>query len=164
MENGRRKDEETHLVEIDEIELFASHSMEHATLVVEENDLEGLKLLCKLARSNVGIDVEDLTSVGLGKTSENRKGAGTNSCLDGTLVDLGDFADEAVLVLVKVVGGEDARGDRTGTGAKLFKGSDKLEVLVEEDTASNLESLGIWEGAETCSGHEREGKGVKTYR
>lgn len=117
--------------------------MEETALVVEEDDLQGLKLLRELTGSDVRVDVQDLASVGLGQASQNREGAGADGGFDGTLVDLGDLADEAVLVLVEVVGGEDARSDGAGAGAELLEGCDELEVLVEENAAGDLECLGI---------------------
>ena len=115
--------------------------MEHTALVVEENDLQGLELLGELACSDVGIDVEDLSSVGFCKAGENGEGAGADSGFDGTLVDLCDLSDETVLVLVEVVCGEDTRGDGASAGAELFEGADEFEVLLEEDTTCDAEGF-----------------------
>ena len=131
------------LVQIYDIELLASDTVEHAALIVEEDDLEGLELLCELAGRDVGVDIEDLASVGLGQAGEDGERAGANGGFDGTLVDLCDFSDEAVLVLVEVVGGEYSGGDRTGAGAKFFKSTDKLQVFFQENASCNLQSLGI---------------------
>ena len=133
-----------YLIQVDDIELFASDSVEHATLVVEEDNLERLDLLGKLACSNVGIDVENLTGIGLGETGENRKGASADGSLDGTLVDLCDLSDETVLVLVEIVGGEDTGSNGTSARAELLEGGDEFEVFVEEHAPSNLERLGVW--------------------
>ena len=112
-------------------------------LSVEEDDLEGLELLCELAGRDVGVDVEDLASVGLGQAGEDGERAGANGGFDGTLVDFCDFADEAVLVLVEVIGGEDTRSDRASTSPELFESGDELEVLVKEHAPSDLKSLGV---------------------
>ena len=132
--------------------------MEHAALIVEEDDFEGLELLCELTGRDVGVDIEDLASVGLGQAGEDGERAGANGGFDGTLVDLCDLADEAVLVLLEVVGGEYSGGDRTGASAKLFESGDELEVLVKEDAASNLKSLCICRGVLRKSREVGEGK------
>ena len=117
--------------------------MEHTALIVEENDLHWLEFFCKLSGSNVCVDVQDLAGVGFCETGEDREGAGTDGGLDRTLVDFCDLSDETVLVLVKLVGGEDTGGDRPGTGAKFLEGGNEFEVFVKEDAASNLKGLGI---------------------
>lgn len=131
----------TNLVQVYRIELLAGDTMEHTTLIVEENDLHWLEFFCKLSGSNVCVDVQDLAGVGFCETGEDREGAGTDGGLDRTLVDFGDLSDETVLVLVEVVGSEDARGDGTGTGAKFLEGGHEFEVLIEEDAASDLKGL-----------------------
>ena len=98
----------THLVQVDHVELLAGDTVEETALLVDENDLERLELLCELSGGNVGIDVQDLTVCALRERGENGQRASTNGSLDGPLVDARDLADEAVLGAVEVVGGEDA--------------------------------------------------------
>ena len=134
-------DQQAHLVQVDYVELLAGDTMEQPTLIVQEDNLQGLKFLGELTGSNVSVDVENLARVGFGQTGEDGERTGPDGSLDGTFVDLGDFAYETVLVLVEVVGSEDARGDGTGTGAKFLEGGYELEVLVKENAAGDLESL-----------------------
>ena len=156
--HGWGSDQQAHLVQVYYVELLAGDTMEQPTLIVQEDDLQGLKFLGELTGSNVSVDVENLARVGFGETGEDGEGTGPNGSLDGTFVDLCDFAYQTVLVLVEVVGGEHAGGDRTGASAKLFEGGDELEVLVEEDAASNLESLRICRGIIRMSREVREGR------
>lgn len=96
------------LVQVYHVELLAGDTVEHASLVVEEDDLHGLELLRELSGSDVRVDIEDLAGVGFRQTGEDRECASADGGFDGTLVDLRDLTNEAILVLVEVVGGEDA--------------------------------------------------------
>ena len=131
------------LVQIYDIELLASDTVEHTALVIEEDDLQRLKLFCQLTSGDVRIDVEDLARIGFGETGEDGQSTCTDRGFYGALVDFGDFAYKAILVLIKVVCGKDTGGDRTGASAQLFKRSDELEVLVKEDATSDLKSFRV---------------------
>lgn len=102
-----------------------------------------LENLSKLSRSNVRIDIKDLTLGVLGKTSQNGKTASADGSLDRRLVDAGDFTHKTVLVLVEVLGGKDAGGDGTSAGAETFESGGKLEILLQKDTTGNVKSLGV---------------------
>lgn len=117
--------------------------MEQATLLVQEHNLHRLQLLGQLSCSNVGVDVENLAFVALSQAGQDGEGTGADRGFDGALVDLGNLPDQTVLVLVEVVGREDARGDGAGTGTQLLEGSDQFEVLFHEDSASDLEGFGV---------------------
>lgn len=56
----------TDLVQVDDIELLASNTMEQAAFVIEEDDFHRLEFLCKLSSGNISVDVENLTGFGLG--------------------------------------------------------------------------------------------------
>jgi hypothetical protein len=140
-----REERGTYLVQVDDVEFFTSNTMEETTLLVQEYNLHRLQLLGQLSRSNIGVDVEDLALVALSQAGQDGESAGTDGGFNGTLVDLRDLSNQTVLVLIEVVGGEDARGDGSGTGAELLEGSDELEVLFHEDSASDLEGFGVWQ-------------------
>ena len=129
------------LIQIDRRQLVSSDTMEQATLFVQEHNLEGFQFLGEFARSDIGIDVEDLSALAFGQTGEDGQGTGADGRFDGTFVDLGDLSDESVFVLVEVVGGEDSRGDGASAGAELFEGADEFEVLLEEDTTCDAEGF-----------------------
>ena len=118
--------------------------MEETAFVVDVDDLERLEFLCDFTSGNVGVDVEDLAVGSLGKRGEDGYGTGADGGLDGTFVDASDLADETVLVLVEEVGGEDARGNRTGACTELLERTDEAKVLVEEYAASDLQRLCVW--------------------
>ena len=115
--------------------------MEQATLLIQKHNLHGFQLLRQLTRSDIRIDIQDLAVCTLRQTRQDGQGTSSDGRLDGPFVDLGDLADKTVLVLVEVVGGEDARGDGACTGPELFECCDELEVLFEEDAAGDLEGL-----------------------
>lgn len=107
--------------------------MEEAALLVDVKDLHRLEHLSELGGGDVSVDVEKLAVLGLGERGEDGKRAGLDRCLDGRLVDSGDASDVGVLLPVEVFGGKDAVRDGTRAGTKGLKGSDELEVLLEED-------------------------------
>jgi hypothetical protein len=107
--------------------------VEEAALLVDVEHLHRLEHLGELAGGNVGIDVEQLAVFGLGERGQDRERAGPDRSLDRRLVDADNLADEAVLVLVEVLGREDARRDGPSPGAELLESGDELEVLLEED-------------------------------
>lgn len=131
------------LVEVDSRELLASDTVEETTLLVEVDNLHGLKDLGELTGGDVGVDVEHLTVGGLGERGEDGETAGADGSLNGSLVNTLDLTDKAVLVLVKVVGVEDTGGDGARTSAETLEGRGELEVLLEEDLTSDLEGLGV---------------------
>lgn len=108
------------------------------TLFIQKDDLEGLELLSKLTRRDVGIDIEYLPISALRQTGENRQRAGTDGCLDRTFVNARNFADETILLSVEVVCGEDTRSDGSGPRAELLQCGNDFQVLIQKYTASNL--------------------------
>lgn len=137
-----------HLIQVDDIELLAGDTVEHSAFIVQEDDLQGLELLGQLTGSDIGVDVQDLACVGFGQAGEDGEGTGPDGSLNGTLVDLCDLANETVLVLVEIIGGEDSGGDGACASAKLFKSGDELKVLVKENAAGNLQSLRVWDACD----------------
>lgn len=117
--------------------------MEKTTLFVDVHNLQRLDLLGKLTRSNVGIYVQQLAVGALGQAGEDRECASADGSLDWPLIDASDFAHETVLVAIKVVGGEDARGDGARTRTEFLQGSNEAEVFLLEDASSDLESFGV---------------------
>lgn len=127
--------------------------MEETTLLVEIDDLHRLReksasflLVLKvwmktclensgeLTGGNVGVDVQDLTLGVLSQTGQDGQASCLNGSLDGSLVDTGNLADETILGLVEVVGGENTGRDGSSTGTETLKGSGELEVLLEENS------------------------------
>ena len=126
------------LVQVDDIELLTGDTMEQAAFLVEENDLHRLELFGELSSGNVSVDIEDLTSLGFGQAGKDRQSTSTDRLLQRTLVNPADLSYEAVLLLVQVVCGENARGDRPSTCSELLEGTNELQVFLEEDAASNV--------------------------
>ena len=112
--------------------------MKEPALFIQKDDLEGLEFLSKLTRCDVGVDVEYLPIGALGQTGKNRQGAGADGRLDRTFINSRDFANEAILVTVEVVCGEDARSDGPGPRAELLQCGNDFQVLIQKYTASNL--------------------------
>lgn len=132
-----------YLVQVDDVQLLAGNAMEQTTFLVQEDNFKGLKLLGQLASGNVGVDVQDLSGVRLGQTSEDGQRACTNSSFKRALVDASDLADEAVHVLIEIVRREHAGRDGACAGAELLEGIDEAKVLLEEDATGDLESFGV---------------------
>ena len=137
------------LVKVDDIELLAGDTVEHATFFVDENDLHRFKFLGELSSGDVGVDIEDLTGLGLGQAGKDRYSASTDRLLERALVNPADLSYKTVLLLVQVVCGEDARGDRPSTCSKLLEGPNELQVFLEEDAAGNVQGLCIYPGRES---------------
>lgn len=131
------------LVEVDSRELLAGDTVEETTLLVEVDNLHGLKDLGELTGGDVGVDVEHLSVGGLSERGEDRETAGADSGFDRGLVNTLDLTNKTVLVLVKVVSVEDTGGDGARASAEALEGGGELEVLLEEDLASDLEGLGV---------------------
>lgn len=108
--------------------------MEETALLVDVEHLEGLEHLGELTGGNVGIDIEQLAVLGLGERSQDGQRARSDGGLNRVLVDARNLADEAVLVLVEVVGREDAGGDGSSSSAELLESGDELEILLEENS------------------------------
>lgn len=88
----------------------------------------------ELTGGNVGVDVQNLTFSVLSQTGQDRQASCLNGSLDGRLVDTGNLADETILGLIEVVGGENAGRDGLSTGTETLKGGCELEVLLEENS------------------------------
>lgn len=130
--------EEAYLVKVDDVNFFTSNAVKQATFVVQVDNFQRLYFFRKLACCYICIDIEDLAIIALSKTAENGKSAGTDRCLNGTLVDLGDLPDKPVFVAIKIVSREYARCNGSRAATEFLEGSDELEILVEENAASNL--------------------------
>jgi hypothetical protein len=117
--------------------------MEEATLFVEIDNLHRLKLFSQLSRCNIRINVENLTLGRLSKTGQYRQSAGTDGSFKWALIDLCDFTNKTVLLLVEVVCGEYAGGNRPCTCTEFFKCADDSKILLEEYAPRNGERLCI---------------------
>jgi len=126
------------LVQVDDIEFLTGDTMEQAAFFVEEDDFHRLKLLGEFSSGNVSIDIEDLTGLGLGQAGKDRQSTSTDRLLQRTFVNPADLSYKTVLLLIQVVCGENARGDRPSTRSKLLEGANELQVFLEEDAASNV--------------------------
>ena len=87
----------------------------------------------KLPCSDIGVDVQQLSILGLGQTGQDGQTSGSNGRLDRSLVDRRDLSDKAVLLLIQVGGSEDAGRNRSGSRAETFEGRGELEVLLQKD-------------------------------
>jgi len=89
----------TCLVEVDNVHLLARDTVEHASFVVQEDNLHRFKLLGKLTRGDVGIDIQNLTISRLCETGQNRKCSCTDRSLNRPFIDFGYLSNETVFVL-----------------------------------------------------------------
>ena len=117
--------------------------MEQATFVVEEDNLHRLKFLGELPSGNVSIDIENLAGLGLGQTGKDGQSTSADGLLQRALVDPADLSYEAVLLLVQVVCGKNARGDGPSASPKFLEGGNELQVFFEEDATSDVQGLCI---------------------
>lgn len=131
------------LVQIDGGDLLAGITIEQTTLLGEVDDLQRLQGSRKLAGSDIGVHVEDLTIGGLGHGGQDWEASGLDSSLDWLLVNPIDLANQVVLLLVQVVCGKDAGSDGSGPHAQALQFLHKLEVLLQEKRSGQRQSLPI---------------------
>jgi len=129
-----RRETKAYLVQVDNVHLLSSDSVEETTLLVDVEDLHGLEDLGELSGSDIGVDVEELTVLGLSEGSEDGESSSSDGSLDGSLVDSNDLSNVSVLLPVEVLGGEDSGGDGSSSSSESFEGGNESEVLLEEDS------------------------------
>ena len=138
----------TDLVQVDDIELFASDAVEQTTFIVKEDDFHRLKFLGEFSGGNVSVDVQNLAGLGLGQAGKDRQSTSADGFFQRTFVNPANFSHKAVLFLVQVVCGKNAGGDRSSTGSKFLEGRNEFQVFFEEDAASNVQGFWIYLGCQ----------------
>ena len=114
------------LIEVDNVQLLTRDTVEHASFIVQEDNLHWFELLSEFTRCNVGIDIQDLTIGRLRKTGQNRKCACTDRSLDRPFVDFGNLSNETIFLFFQVVSTEDTRSDGTSTSSEFLEGCYEL--------------------------------------
>lgn len=124
--------------------------MKQAAFLIEEDDFHRLEFLGKLPSGNVSIDVEDLTSLGLGQAGEDGQSTSADGLFQRTFINSTDLSHKAVLFLVQVVCGKNTGGDRSSTRSKFLEGGNELQVLLEEDTSSDVQGSCVYAGCQSA--------------
>lgn len=141
--------EHSDLVQVDNIKLLAGDTVKEAASVVDEDDFHRFKFLGEFSSGDVGIDVEDLTSLGLGQAGKYGQSASTYGLLQRTLVNPADLSYKAVLLFIQVVCGEDARRNRPSTRSELLEGANEFQVFLEEHAAGNVQGFCVYPESES---------------
>ena len=131
------------LVQVHGLDQLAGLLVVDTTLLREVDNLERNESTGELSGSLVGVDVEDLALGALCHAGEDWDVAVRNGRLDGLCLHIVDLANELVGVLVLVLGPEHAAGDRPGADSPRLQCLDQLQVLFQEQLASNSQGLSV---------------------